>query len=326
MNAGSGGSTSPPNGFFNSGQIVQISAIPSNGFSFSGWTGSGNGSFSGSANPTSVTMNGPITQTAAFTQSVIQTPAGQNVSVMLNGVTVIFASVTGAGTTTITPISPPNGAGQLPNSYLLTGNSKAFDISTTAVVQPPLTVCFNVQSVTDETIFSQLRILHHENGRLVERTASYDFTTKMVCASVNSLSPFVLASTTVPLWQLLVETGAPNHVAALEASLFFRDPFPVINSTDLLNPGLDRNTRVLVFAMNLQLEANEAASAVTVNLVDGGNQSYDIAAENVSSLGPNGDFSQIRFRLPNTLAPGACTIQVRAHGKVSNSGFIRIRP
>src|SRR6185369_1650264 len=43
MNAGTGGSTSPPNGFFNSGQVVQISAIPNNGFSFTGWTGSGSG-------------------------------------------------------------------------------------------------------------------------------------------------------------------------------------------------------------------------------------------------------------------------------------------
>lgn len=66
MVAGSGGTVSPSSGFFNSGQSVQITATPNSGFSFTGWTGAGSGSFNGSANPATVTMNGPITQTAGF--------------------------------------------------------------------------------------------------------------------------------------------------------------------------------------------------------------------------------------------------------------------
>ena len=66
MSAGSGGNVSPPSGFFNSGQSVQISATPNSGFNFAGWTGTGTGSFTGSTNPVNVTMNGPITQTASF--------------------------------------------------------------------------------------------------------------------------------------------------------------------------------------------------------------------------------------------------------------------
>ena len=69
MNAGAGGTVSPPSGWFNSGQVVSISASPSSGFSFSGWTGSGSGSFTGSSNPANVTMNGPITETANFATS-----------------------------------------------------------------------------------------------------------------------------------------------------------------------------------------------------------------------------------------------------------------
>jgi len=256
---------------------------------------------------------------------VVQTPLGQNVSVTLNGVSVTFASVTAAGATTIAPIEP-NASGQLPNNYLLTANSPAFDISTTAVVQAPLTVCFNLPSVTDPTIFGQLRIVHRENGSLIDRTASQDFSTKMICASVSSLSPFLVASTSVPLWQLLLEdTGAPpHHAAALATGLFVRDPFPVINPLNWLNPGSDRNTRVLVFVRGLQLTANETTDAVIVNLVDANNQSYEIAAESVKGM-PNVDFSQVGFRLPDNLAPGACAIQIRARGQVSNSGFIQIR-
>ena len=86
MNAGTGGSVQPASGFFNSGQVVQISALANSGFSFTGWTGTGTGSFSGNTNPVSVTMNGPINQTAAFSQNPVQitvqtNPTGRTVSI-----------------------------------------------------------------------------------------------------------------------------------------------------------------------------------------------------------------------------------------------------
>jgi subtilisin len=67
MNAGVGGIVSPGSGYFNSGQSVQISAIANIGFTFSSWTGSGSGSFTGATNPVNVTMNGPLSETAGFT-------------------------------------------------------------------------------------------------------------------------------------------------------------------------------------------------------------------------------------------------------------------
>ena len=72
MNAGSDGTVSPSSGWNNSGANVNISATASNGYSFSSWTGSGSGSYSGTNSATSVTMNGPITETASFTSSQLQ--------------------------------------------------------------------------------------------------------------------------------------------------------------------------------------------------------------------------------------------------------------
>ncbi|HBB96052.1 MAG TPA: hypothetical protein DC054_11740, partial [Blastocatellia bacterium] len=69
MSAGAGGTVSPASAFFNSGQSVNISATPNGGFTFTNWTGTGTGSFSGATNPASVTMNGPITETASFAAS-----------------------------------------------------------------------------------------------------------------------------------------------------------------------------------------------------------------------------------------------------------------
>lgn len=121
----------------------------------------------------------------------------------------------------------------------------------------------------------------------------------------------------------LDESGPdPQQAAALDSVLLERDPFPVVSTTNLLNQGPDKNTRVVLFMTNLQLEQGEAASSVSVSLVDNNNQSYEVAAEAVR---PNFDFVQVVFRLPDNLAPGRCTVKVKAHGQESNSGTIRIK-
>jgi hypothetical protein len=121
------------------------------------------------------------------------------------------------------------------------------------------------------------------------------------------------------------ESGTePNQATALDSLLFLRDPFPIVTPANWLNNFQDRNTRVIVFVTSFQLAQGEASSSVVVNIVDANGQSYDIAAEDVR-LVPLFDFTQVRFRLPNNLSPGLCTIKVKAHGQESNSGTIRIR-
>jgi hypothetical protein len=60
------GSTTPTNGYYDSGTSIQISSTAS-GYSWNGWTGSGSGSYTGMNNPASITFNGPITETASWT-------------------------------------------------------------------------------------------------------------------------------------------------------------------------------------------------------------------------------------------------------------------
>jgi hypothetical protein len=92
-----------------------------------------------------------------------------------------------------------------------------------------------------------------------------------------------------------------------------------------LNLGVDRNTRITLFAVNLQLLPGEPSSAVTVRLVDSNNKAYDIAAEDVRPV-PNSPFTQVVFRLPNDTSIGDCIIALKAHGQTSsNSAIIRIR-
>jgi hypothetical protein len=75
MSAGSGGKVSPASGWKNSGSTVSITATPTNNtlvsYSFANWTGTGTGSYSGTNDPASITMSGPISETASFTQNPV---------------------------------------------------------------------------------------------------------------------------------------------------------------------------------------------------------------------------------------------------------------
>ncbi len=85
MSAGTGGTVTPATGYYTGGQTVQISAAPAAGYSFSGWTGTGVTSYTGTDNQATVTMNGPIAEVAAFTPTIsvtVQTsPSGRTFTV-----------------------------------------------------------------------------------------------------------------------------------------------------------------------------------------------------------------------------------------------------
>jgi hypothetical protein len=129
---------------------------------------------------------------------------------------------------------------------------------------------------------------------------------------------------TAPLQLLLDELG-PDLIqaGALDSILLLRDPFPVLNP-NLMVTGPDRNTRVDLFARNLQLGPGETAASVIVRLVDSNNQSYDVPAEAVL-LVQGTDLTQVTFRLPDGLPDGKCIVELRAQGRSSNSGTFRIR-
>jgi choice-of-anchor B domain-containing protein len=130
----------------------------------------------------------------------------------------------------------------------------------------------------------------------------------------------------LPTPRLMLEETGPSAEQALafDATLFLRDPFTVINTTNPLNQGSDKNTRVALFVNDLQLVQGEAPSSVIVNLVGSNNESYNLPAEDVRPV-LSSNFTQVVFRLPDGLVPGTCTIKVKAHGQESNLGTIRIK-
>jgi hypothetical protein len=126
---------------------------------------------------------------------------------------------------------------------------------------------------------------------------------------------------------LLEDSGpSPNQAAALDALLALRDPFRVLGIPDWYTMSADRNTRVVLFARNLQLNPGELPSAVVVRFTDGnGFFSIFVPAEDVRSV-RDSEFTQVVVKLPNNLTPGTWTVVLNAHTRLSNAGTIRIAP
>ncbi|HEX5707524.1 MAG TPA: hypothetical protein VFX96_09530 [Pyrinomonadaceae bacterium] len=138
--AGLGGSVSPLSGWYNGGQLVSIQANPSAGFVFSGWSGTGLGSFTGTNNPAFITMGGPITQAASFRQqggtgfSLGGSVTKGTALTPLGGVTVRITSPLAGFVPRDATSSPTNGSylfGSLPTGrpYVVTPISHIFNFS-----------------------------------------------------------------------------------------------------------------------------------------------------------------------------------------------------
>jgi peptidoglycan/xylan/chitin deacetylase (PgdA/CDA1 family) len=77
------GTVSPTSGLYNLGDTMSImasspSVVTGERYVWLGWTGSGEGSYSGSSNPASITLNGPIQQTASWRHEFKLTITGEN--------------------------------------------------------------------------------------------------------------------------------------------------------------------------------------------------------------------------------------------------------
>lgn len=124
---------------------------------------------------------------------------------------------------------------------------------------------------------------------------------------------------------LLEDAGpVPNQAVAIDSVLTTRDPFKQF-LPEWASPGVVQNTRVMLFAQNLQLNPGELSSAVFVTLVASNGQTFTLPAEDVRPLRES-EFTQVVIRLPTNLPPGTCTVVINAHTKQSNSGTFRFAP
>jgi len=117
------GTTTPAVGsyWYNSTSSVSISASANSGYAFSSWTGSGSGSYTGTSSSATITMNGPITETANFvvtfvpptitTKEYVDDPVSMSYTVSVSNSFVVI--VISTGNYRINTVTPPAGFTQL---------------------------------------------------------------------------------------------------------------------------------------------------------------------------------------------------------------------
>lgn len=120
--------------------------------------------------------------------SIYQT--GGHLSSFAGDATVNFAGVTKAGEVQEIPLDP---AVLPPLPMGVNPSGLTYDIATSAIYAGPLTVCFNVPSLT-ATAVNNLRIYHLENGAWVNRTAAGATYAALCTSGLSSLSPFAIAA------------------------------------------------------------------------------------------------------------------------------------
>jgi hypothetical protein len=130
---------------------------------------------------------------------VPNTPAGTSIVVQpvdpatgTAPVTLTFSEVMQNGTSDLATSSsgPPP-----PVGFNLGAPPIYYEITTTAVFTGAVSVCINYGGTsfdTDDNGETTLRLFHFENGMWVDQTASLNTVTDIICASVTSLSPFVI--------------------------------------------------------------------------------------------------------------------------------------
>lgn len=112
---------------------------------------------------------------------------------------VTFSGINTSGVTSFVPINAQQD--DMPTGFTLCPTCPAYDITTTADYAAPVTVCLAVPANVTPEEFQRMRLLHGENGQLVDRTAyrtNEPGQQRYVCGVVTSLSPFLLAEQFAP--------------------------------------------------------------------------------------------------------------------------------
>jgi hypothetical protein len=156
------------------------------------------------------------------------TPTGSRVTTNLGDVSVLYNSVTVAGNTSVqqlgtgTQSSPPVGE---------TFTGPAYDLSTTATVTAPMTVCIHTPPGADR---SHIRLVHKVAGIWVDVASSrVNESLRAVCGDVTSLSPFAMAINPA------LPTSAPSTISGTIAT---SDGAPLAGATVSMDGANSRKT------------------------------------------------------------------------------------
>ncbi len=129
--------------------------------------------------------------------------------------------------------------------------------------------------------------------------------------------------TPTPAPVLLLEENS-NHGVALDSVTWLRDPISVFSTR---NFSADGRTRVVLFAMNVELQAGENLSIVTAEAEDSQHAIYPLVVVDVRNVPNQTWMAQVVVLLPDNLAnAGDVLVSIKVRGLQSNKVLVSIRP
>jgi endonuclease/exonuclease/phosphatase family metal-dependent hydrolase len=126
-----------------------------------------------------------------------------------------------------------------------------------------------------------------------------------------------------PVPPVLLALPSSSRAVALHSVLFSKEPFTVRTPVNLSS---DQHTRIVLFAMNVDLLPGETPAAITMRAVDSRGQSYDLTVEQVTKFAGLDLLTVLTVRLPDdaTLS-GDLSVNATLRGVVSNNVLVGIK-
>jgi len=146
----------------------------------------------------------------------------------------------------------------------------------------------------------------------------------LVVTDFNVWTDSAPAPTPTPATPPVVLT-MPNtsRAVAIHSVRFNREPFTVRTPVNLSS---DQRTRILLFAVNLELLSGETASSITVRATDPRGNTYDLPVEQVAKFANLSWLSSLIVKLPDdTSINGDLAITVSLRGAVGNTVFVAVK-
>jgi hypothetical protein len=110
----------------------------------------------------------------------------------------------------------------------------------------------------------------------------------------------------------------------LDSVTFVRDPFPVVTSQNFSS---DRHSRVMLFAVNVDLRPGENASTVTAQAEDSTHRIYPLPVESVGKVPGYDWLTQVVVKLPDELgSAGDVSVSINFRSATSNKVLVRMKP
>jgi uncharacterized protein (TIGR03437 family) len=122
---------------------------------------------------------------------------------------------------------------------------------------------------------------------------------------------------------MLVTEQNTDVAVAFDSVNMLRDPFPLTNT---FNFSSDNRTRVMLFALNLDLLPGEDNTAVTAQAEDSLLNPYPLTVEFVGKVPGYGWLTEVVVKLPDNLPTGQdVLVSITWHARTSNKARIKIK-